>query len=186
MKNEIFCFYKKKFQEPFKTRSLFINPAFKTISVAQVVSLEAHITEEEIKNAIWECGGDQAPRPDGFTFEFIKVLWEELKGDILKFVQFFEAFGTLDKGCTSSFVTLVPKVKDPINLSDYRPISLIRCLYKIIAKILAIRLKMVIGDIVGEEQTAYVEGRNILDGPLIINEVCSWVKSNKKNYYCSK
>lgn len=148
------------------------------LSVEQAGSLEAPILEEEIKNAIWECGGDRAPGPNGFTFQFIKAFWEDLKGDILKFLQFFEAFGTFDKGCNLSFITLVPKVKDPINLSDYRPISLIGCLYKIIAKILAIRLKRVIGDIVGEEQTAYVEGRNILDGPLIINEVFSWVKRN--------
>lgn len=49
------------------------------------------------------------------------------------------------------------------------------------AKLLANRLKKVIGKVVSNEQSAYVEGRCILDGPLIINEICTWAKKTKKN-----
>ena len=75
---------------------------------------------------------------------------------------------------------MVAKVKDPLSLGDFRPISLIGCLYKIISKVLASRLKTVVGNTVGEVQSAYVHGRSILDGPLIVNEICSWAKKSKK------
>ncbi|KAI3720995.1 hypothetical protein L2E82_31996 [Cichorium intybus] len=67
-----------------------------------------------------------------------------------------------------------------MSLSDYRPISLIGCIYKILAKALAVRLKSVIGEVIGEVQSAYVAGRNILDGPLMINEIHSWLKKSKR------
>ena len=74
----------------------------------------------------------------------------------------------------------MPKRKDPTSLADFRPISLIGCIYKIISKALSNRFKKVIGSVIDEVQSAYVEGRNILDGPLIVNEVCSWAKKLKK------
>lgn len=75
---------------------------------------------------------------------------------------------------------MAAKVKDPLRLDDFRPISLIGSLYKIIAKILALRFKKVIGSVVGDVQSAFVEGGNILEGPLIVNEICSWAKHRKK------
>ena len=77
-------------------------------------------------------------------------------------------------------MSLATKSKDPINFGDFRPISLTGSLYKIIAKLLAIRLKRVIGNIIDEVQSAYMEGRNILEGPLIVNDLCSWAKANGK------
>lgn len=85
-----------------------------------------------------------------------------------------------------SFITLILKVKDPLTISDYRPICLIGRLYQIIAKILANRLKCVISLVVDEVQSAYIEGRNILDGPLIINELKNWAKKSKQSIFLFK
>nr|GEY25499.1 RNA-directed DNA polymerase, eukaryota [Tanacetum cinerariifolium] len=62
-----------------------------------------------------------------------------------------------------------------------RPISLIGSLYKIIAKIMANRLAGVLGDLVHEVQSAFIAERQILDGPLILNEVLQWCKDKKKH-----
>ncbi|GKC61430.1 hypothetical protein Tco_1089028 [Tanacetum coccineum] len=59
-------------------------------------------------------------------------------------------------------------------VKDFRPISLIGSLYKIIAKILSNRLVVVLGDIVNEVQSAFIKDRQILDGPFILNEVLQW------------
>ncbi|XP_023747685.1 uncharacterized protein LOC111895862 [Lactuca sativa] len=138
---------------------------------------------EEIKNAIWSCGGDKAPGPDGFTFQFMKRYWHMMKDDIMRFIKDFESTELMGKGCNSSFITLAPKVKDPITLVDYRPISLIRVLYKIISKTLTNRLKSIISSVIGESQTAFIEGRNILNGPVIINETCAWAKKAKQKMF---
>ncbi|XP_052622513.1 uncharacterized protein LOC128127842 [Lactuca sativa] len=109
-----------------------------------------------------------------------------MKDDVFDFVKQFEKSGYIAPGCNSSFITLIPKTSDPLNLGDYRPISLIGCMYKIIAKLLANRLKQVLGSVVDEVQSAYIEGRNILDGPLIMNEVLSWAKRSNKKIFMFK
>ena len=65
-------------------------------------------------------------------------------------------------------------------VSNFRPITLIGSIYKIIAKIMANRLVGVLGDIVHEVQSAFITGRQILDGPFILNEVLQWCKVKKK------
>ncbi|KHN07949.1 Transposon TX1 putative 149 kDa protein, partial [Glycine soja] len=69
--------------------------------------------------------------------------WDVLKPDISRFLDEFHANGVFPRGSNASFITLIPKLKDPQNLSQYRPISLIGCVYKIVAKLLANRLKRV-------------------------------------------
>ncbi|GJX98096.1 RNA-directed DNA polymerase, eukaryota [Tanacetum coccineum] len=75
------------------------------------------------------------------------------------------------KGCNSSFIALIPKSLDPKSVGDYRPISLIGSMYKVITKILATRLSVVISDLISDVQTAFLPNRQILDGPFIINEL---------------
>nr|GEY43549.1 RNA-directed DNA polymerase, eukaryota [Tanacetum cinerariifolium] len=116
-----------------------------------VVELEKPITRDEIRNAVWACGENKSPGPDGFTFEFFRKFW-----------------------------VLISKAHDPKFVSEYRPISLIGCLYKVVTKILAIRLSSVIADLISDVQTAFLPNRQILDGPFIINELLSWCKHKKQ------
>nr|KAJ0216209.1 hypothetical protein LSAT_V11C300103160 [Lactuca sativa] len=75
-------------------------------------------------------------------------------------------WGKFSRGCYVSFITLVVKSKEPLRLVDYRPISLIG--------------SMVTRSVINEVQSAFVEGLNILEGHLIVNEICSWAKANGK------
>lgn len=67
-----------------------------------------------------------------------------------------------------------------MGLGDYRPISLIGCYYKIITKVMAHRVKKVVGKLIGDVQNAFIEGRYILDGVLIANETMDFLKKTKK------
>ncbi|GKG18828.1 hypothetical protein Tco_0375927, partial [Tanacetum coccineum] len=91
-----------------------------------------------------EIRGDKASGSDGFSFKLIKKHWNILGDDIIKYVKDFHLSASIPRGCNSSFITLAPKVDDPITISDFWPISLIGCQYKIIAKVLADRLALVI------------------------------------------
>nr|GEV10009.1 transposon TX1 [Tanacetum cinerariifolium] len=77
--------------------------------------------------------------------------------------------GEISQGYNTSFFTLIPKVSDLIGLGDYRPISLIGFYYKIIAKLLAEIIKVVVGKLVGEVKNAFVK---------------DWSKHNAKNLMC--
>lgn len=180
IKMEAFNFFAEKFKERWPSRPKLVSRHFKQILPTDNELLETPFTLQEIKDAVWACGNEKAPGPDGFSFKFYKKYWDVLLGDIAAVVKHFERHGRIDQSCNSSFISLVPKIKDPSFFSDYRPISLIGSIYKIISKLLASRLQMVLGNCIDEVQSAYVEGRNILDGPLVVNEVCSWAKASKK------
>ena len=146
--------------------------------------MEAPSDLEEIREAVWSCGGDKAPGPDGF--KFIKHFWLLMLDDIMRFVRHFEAYGSLSHGSNSSFISLLPKIKDPLSLSDFRPISLIGYVYKRIAKALALRLRRVISSVIDEVLSAFISGRNIIDGPMITNEICTWAKKAKHKLFMFK
>ncbi|KAJ0518638.1 putative RNA-directed DNA polymerase [Helianthus annuus] len=95
------------------------------------------------------------------------------------FDEFFVS-GFLNVGYTSSFIALIPKCGDPGGLADYRPISLIGSVNKVVSKVLVNRLKGAINKLISEEQTTFLANRSIMDGPLILNEVISWLKRTKK------
>ncbi|KAK2433359.1 hypothetical protein QL285_018637 [Trifolium repens] len=98
----------------------------------------------------------------------------------MRFVCEFHRNGKLTKGLNSTFIALIPKIESPQRLNDFRPISLVGSLYKILAKVLANRLRLVVGSVVSEAQTAFVKSRQILDGVLIANEVVDEARRSKK------
>nr|GEV98153.1 RNA-directed DNA polymerase, eukaryota, reverse transcriptase zinc-binding domain protein [Tanacetum cinerariifolium] len=115
-------------------------------------NLEAMVSSHEIKKAIWDCGSDKTPGPNG----------------------------SIPNGCNPSFIALILKVLDAKLFNDFRPISLVGYQYKIIGKILVNRLSNVMDDLISQEQSAFVKGRQIMEGPIILNEVISWCKAKKE------
>lgn len=73
-----------------------------------------------------------------------------MKGMVLKFFSDFHANGKLTKGINSTFVALIPKVDCPVSFKDYRPISMVGWVYKVLSKVLANRLKILLPSIIGE------------------------------------
>ncbi|CAJ2673682.1 unnamed protein product [Trifolium pratense] len=135
---------------------------------------------DEVKAAVWDCDSYKSPGPDGINFGFIKDFWAEMQGDIMRFISEFHRNGRLTKGLNATFIALIPKVDSPQRLNDFRPISLVGSLYKILAKVLANRLRVVMGSVISESQTAFVKGRQILDGILVANEVVDEARKSKK------
>ncbi|GKB19851.1 RNA-directed DNA polymerase, eukaryota [Tanacetum coccineum] len=114
-----------------------------------------------------------------FSTQFTNRYWKLLKHDIVADIKEFFTSGTFPLGCNSSFIALIPKIHDAKVVKDYRPISLIGSLYKIIAKILANRLSFVISGLISDVQSAFVSNCQILGGPFILNEILSWFKHKK-------
>nr|KAJ0186457.1 hypothetical protein LSAT_V11C900469030 [Lactuca sativa] len=178
--------FSERFSEPIRSRPKFNSPKFRKLPPNTAMLLEEPFTLEEIKSAIWSCGSDRAPSPDGFSFAMLKRHWDTIGSDFYFALKHFEATRCIEKGCNSSFISLVPKIQDSITISDFRPISLIGYLYKTISKVLAERLKKVVHLVVSPVQTAFIKKRFILDGPLILNEVIAWLRKSKKKAFVFK
>jgi len=86
----------------------------------------------------------------------------------------------IPKGCNASFITLIPKSENPQSFEEYRPISLVGCLYKILTKVLANRIKRVIPNVIDESQSAFLSNRGLLDSVLVLNEVVDDLKKKEK------
>jgi hypothetical protein len=146
------------------------------LSVEENDSLSAPFTSEEIELVVKESDGNKSPGPDGFKFNFLKDSWDLLKGEVRILFDQFPGNCSLPKSFLSYFVTLIPKVESPFGLSDYRPISLLGSLYKIIAKVLANRLAKVMNSIIPTTQSAFIKGRNLVDGVMVVNEIIDLAK----------
>ncbi|GKC63795.1 putative RNA-directed DNA polymerase [Tanacetum coccineum] len=180
IKAEMARHYKELFSERTTIRPIFCCERIEKISMEEAIMLEGEFNEKEVWDAIQGCGSDKAPGPDGFNFKFIRKFWEVLKPELMVAVKWFWDRSEISRGCNASFVTIIPKVADPIGLGDFRPISLIGCYYKIVAKLLAERVKKVVGKVVGDVQNAFIKGRFIFDGILIANETVDYLKGKKK------
>jgi len=145
------------------------NLQFRSLPVSEGGSLVKPFSVDEVKEAIWDCDRFKSPGPDGVNFGFIKDFWLDLKDDVMRFVSEFHRNGKLAKSINSTFIVLIPKVDNPQRLNDFRPISLVGSMYKIIAKLLANKLRLVISSVVSETQSAFVKNRQILDGIFITN-----------------
>nr|GFA97308.1 RNA-directed DNA polymerase, eukaryota [Tanacetum cinerariifolium] len=89
----------------------------------QVQDLERTVTYEEVKRAIWDCGTNKSPGPDGFSFEFYRKYWTTIDDDVFQAVRDFFVNGHFPRGCHSSFITLIPKIQDAKFVKDFRPKS---------------------------------------------------------------
>lgn len=129
---------------------------------------------------MWLSDYDKIPGLDGFPLGFLKMYWDFVKDDVVNIIQELHEQCRLPKAITTSFITLSLKEDNTQRIKEFRPTCLVECLYRIISKILEGRLKVVIGKLVSSSQSTLIEGRKMLEGMLVLNEVINYAKRNKK------
>ena len=124
--------------------------------------LEKPITLQELDSAIAQMHEGKAPGRDGFPVEFYKVFWKELRPLLMDV--YSEAFtrGYFDDQMVLGVIRLIPKPeKNHQELKNWRPITLLNTDYKILSKVLAQRMEMVVDGLIDQDQTGFIKGRYI-------------------------
>jgi hypothetical protein len=141
--------------------------------------LLAPFTAEEVEKALFQIGDFKAPGLDGLHVVFYKRYWPMLGDDLTKEVLESVNSGVIPTGWNDTMVVLIPKVNNPEKITQYRPISLCNVVYKVISKMLANRMKIILPDIIGENQSAFVLGRLITDNILLAYECVHSIKNKR-------
>ena len=184
LKTYITEYYKNLFGEP-EQNDFSLNEDT-TEDIPQVSQIENEFlydefSEKKIRDAVFQMEHNKAPGPDGFPAEFYQFFWETIKADLIQlFVEFHRGELPLHS-LNFGVITLLPKKEDATKVQQYRPICLLNVSFKIFTKVLTNRLSVVAQKIIRPSQTAFIPGRHILEGVVILHETIHEMHKKKKN-----
>lgn len=117
--------------------------------------LVGEFTHAEVEIALNQMAPLKAPGPDGMLPIFYQHYWQSIGDDITDAVLSYLSSRKIFTGLNHTYLTLIPKVKSPVKVSNFRSIPLCNILYEIISKVLANRLKKILPGIISEFQSAF-------------------------------
>ncbi|XP_031248848.1 uncharacterized protein LOC116106632 [Pistacia vera] len=141
------------------------------ISPDMISPLTAPITDDQIRIALFSIPDDKASGSNGFISLFFKRAWDIIGKDFRDAVRHFFATNEMPRCVNATRIALVPKVESPSRMTDFRPISCCNVLCKCISKVIVNRFKVVLPDIIGVSQSAFVSGRRISDYILLTQKL---------------
>ena len=143
----------------------------KTLNEIQSNNLEGKITVKECETAIKSMKSNKSPGSDGIPAEFYQTFWPDLQTVLIESLNSAYETGELSPTQKRSILSLTFKKNDKQMLKNWRPISLLNIDYKILAHVLANRLKTVIKELIHTDQNGYIKGRNIAYNIRLIQDV---------------
>ncbi|KAL5573023.1 hypothetical protein UlMin_022620 [Ulmus minor] len=143
---------------------------------------------DDVKEAVFQMAPTKSPGADGMLAIFYQSFWSVVGEEVTEVCMGFTNRGLPLGNINATIITLLPKIKNPTRITEFRPISLCNVLYKIISKMLANRLRKVMDYIISEEQSAFIPSRLISDNAIIGFECLHAIKrrKTKKNYLALK
>lgn len=142
------------------------------ISQDQNMALAQEVTKEEVHFALFQMHPDKAPGPDGMTPAFYQKHWDIIGEDVFNMTRHFFSSGEILEGLNDTNIVLIPKKKNPTQVGYLRPIALCNVLMKVITKVLANRMKILLTNVVSDTQSAFVLGRLISDNIMVSYDKC--------------
>ena len=159
VRSQLVLFYQGLYEEIEVRRPTMDGLDFSCIGEEERLSLEKEFSKEEVIQVLMEMKGDKVPSPDGFTMAFFHKCWSVVEKDVMDFFDYFHRHSVFERSLNASFLTLIPKKCNAVNIKDFRPISLVGSVYKLLSKVLANRLRAVLDNLISESQNSFVGGR---------------------------
>ena len=178
-------FYKKLFTDNSNDnneaeRELFQSVELPHISNVEKLKCDNIFTEPELTKSIKSMKNGRSPGTDGLTSEFYKLFYIDIKHILLSSINYELQTGKLSIEKRRGILTLIPKKdKNRLFLKNWRPLTLLNTDYKIIATILASRIKGSLPIIISDDQTGYIKGRFIGTNIRLIEDIIVFTNMNK-------
>ncbi|KAK2658390.1 hypothetical protein Ddye_004923 [Dipteronia dyeriana] len=99
----------------------------------------------------------------------------------MKFINEFHGDGSIVMDLNNTFIMLIPKCSNSKSLREFRPITLVGSMYKVLAKVLANRLKLVMDMVIGGTQMAFVKDRQTIDSFMIAEKIINELMRSKED-----
>ena len=144
--------------------------------------LTSEFTVSEVKDAVFQMEHNKAPGPDGFPAEFYQVFWEVIKDDLMALFTDFHKEDLNLFILNFGIITLIPKVQEATKIQQYRPICVLNVSFKIFTKVATNRLNKVAQTVVSPMQIAFLPGRNIMEGVVILHETIHELHTKKTEW----
>jgi hypothetical protein len=139
-----------------------------------------NFSEKEIKEALFQMEKNKDAGPNSIPAEFYQVCWDIVKEDIVNLFHDFHV-GHLDVSRINyGIITLLPKSKEATKIQQYRHICLLNYIYKLITKVLTIRIEPYAHKLISEHHTTFIKCRNIMTGVMILHEIMHETKKRKE------
>ncbi|CAL1381513.1 unnamed protein product [Linum trigynum] len=156
-----------------RVEALLIN---RSVSPEMNASLTAPVSPDEVRRTVFAMGSKQAPGSDGFTRKFFKSFWDVVGGLVIDATVSFFATSKMLRSFNHMWLTLIPKVENVETMKQLRPISLCQFVYKIISKIMAARIALILPVIISDCQNAFIRERQIVENILMGHELMHYLK----------
>lgn len=138
-------------------------------------------TTKEVIDAISGMSPLKSPGPDGFSPMFYHKFWNIIGSNVIDCTLDFLNNLHLPPSLNYTYIVLIPKIKNPERMTEFRPISLCNVLYKIGSKAIANRLKPALDLIISPSQSAFVPNRLITDNVLVAFELNHFIRTNSQS-----
>lgn len=183
-RNDIGEFICEQFSMLFKANNItncpclldYIHPCISPSENESLLTIPAHA---EILQVLNSFNPSKSPCLDGMTSSFFQTHWHIVGNDVTKVIQNTFISGRISRAINRTFVILIPKVNQISCFNHIHPIGLCNKVYKIISKLLALRLKPLLPKLISPNQAAFIPGRWIGKNSLLVNEILHHMKKKK-------
>ncbi|WZZ05910.1 hypothetical protein YC2023_091831 [Brassica napus] len=169
----------------FSPSAIFSHPAWFAeltgfhVSQSQALLMTTMPIPEEVKALFFKLNPNKAPGPDGLTSGFFKGAWSVIGAETTTSILQFFSSSFLPASANATILSLVPKYPGASKLSEFRPISCLNTVYKVISRLLVRRLKPILPHLILPSQTAFVKGRLLLENTTLASELINGYHRNK-------
>ena len=140
--------------------------------------LKTDINLEEIKKAVKMMKPNKSPGEDGLPIEFYRIFWDDIEDCLFNSYNYSITNESLSITQKRGIISLLPKKNDLLLLKNWRPLTLLNVDYKILAKVIATRIKEALIHLINKDQTGFLEKRFIGHNIASLIEIIEYCDEN--------